>query len=193
MTRTALCPVCRLPLASGDGAAAEGRCSRCGVSLERPQTPEALFAEVAALARKDRLIDAIRYYRGLTGAGLKEAKDAVELIASGGRPQLSPKALQQLTGTLPADDGLPPAQRAELEQLLLAGKKIQAIKRHRELTGSGLKEAKDAVESLEAVLRSAYPLPFPGDVNRPKGSNTGVWVVLAFVLGLLVAFLLLRR
>ncbi|MFG2225505.1 hypothetical protein [Streptomyces sp. NPDC048644] len=35
---------------------------------------------------------------------------------------------------------------AEIDELLGQGKKIQAIKRHRELTGSGLAEAKTAVE-----------------------------------------------
>ncbi|GAA5069020.1 ribosomal protein L7/L12 [Nocardia callitridis] len=36
---------------------------------------------------------------------------------------------------------------AELDELLARGKKIQAIKRYRELTGSGLKDAKDAIEA----------------------------------------------
>ncbi|MEU6326566.1 ribosomal protein L7/L12 [Streptomyces sp. NPDC047049] len=35
---------------------------------------------------------------------------------------------------------------AELDALLAQGKKIQAIKVHREVTGSGLAEAKEAVE-----------------------------------------------
>ncbi|MFG1792444.1 ribosomal protein L7/L12 [Nocardia sp. NPDC049149] len=35
---------------------------------------------------------------------------------------------------------------AEVDELMAQGKKIQAIKRYRELTGAGLKEAKDAVE-----------------------------------------------
>ncbi|MFG2860997.1 ribosomal protein L7/L12 [Streptomyces sioyaensis] len=35
---------------------------------------------------------------------------------------------------------------AEIDELLTQGKKIQAIKVHRELTGSGLVEAKEAVE-----------------------------------------------
>ncbi|MFI9357012.1 ribosomal protein L7/L12 [Streptomyces lydicus] len=35
---------------------------------------------------------------------------------------------------------------AEIDELLARGKKIQAIKVHRELTGSGLAEAKEAVE-----------------------------------------------
>ncbi|MGO4617616.1 ribosomal protein L7/L12 [Nocardia sp. 2YAB30] len=42
---------------------------------------------------------------------------------------------------VPSGDGL-----GEIDALLAQGKKIQAIKRYRELTGSGLKEAKEAVE-----------------------------------------------
>lgn len=38
----------------------------------------------------------------------------------------------------------------EVRAHLRAGKKIQAIKIYRELTGTGLKEAKDAVERMEA-------------------------------------------
>ncbi|MFD6161530.1 ribosomal protein L7/L12 [Nocardia sp. NPDC060256] len=38
---------------------------------------------------------------------------------------------------------------AEIDTLLLHDKKIQAIKLYRELTGAGLKEAKDAVESRQ--------------------------------------------
>jgi hypothetical protein len=36
----------------------------------------------------------------------------------------------------------------QVQSLLMQGKKIQAIKVYRELTGVGLKEAKDAVEQL---------------------------------------------
>ncbi|GAB7033246.1 ribosomal protein L7/L12 [Streptomyces sp. NPDC021749] len=35
---------------------------------------------------------------------------------------------------------------AEIDELLAQGKKIQAIKLHREVTGAGLAEAKEAVE-----------------------------------------------
>lgn len=42
----------------------------------------------------------------------------------------------------------------DLEQLLSAGKKIEAIKLVRERTGLGLKEAKDAVERLEDLIRN---------------------------------------
>jgi len=38
----------------------------------------------------------------------------------------------------------------EIRNLLASGRKIDAIKRYREETGTGLAEAKDAVESMEA-------------------------------------------
>ena len=41
----------------------------------------------------------------------------------------------------------------DLEQLLSAGRKIEAIKLVRERTGLGLKEAKDAVERMEALMK----------------------------------------
>ena len=46
---------------------------------------------------------------------------------------------------------------ASPEQLLRAGRKIEAIKRYRELTGVGLKDAKDAVEALEAGRSASLP------------------------------------
>ncbi|TJZ56036.1 hypothetical protein FCH28_12305 [Streptomyces piniterrae] len=49
--------------------------------------------------------------------------------------------LTHLGAQEPADPGM-----AEIDELLRKGKKIEAIKLHRELTGSGLKEAKDEVE-----------------------------------------------
>jgi large subunit ribosomal protein L7/L12 len=44
------------------------------------------------------------------------------------------------------------AHERELRRLLAARQKIAAIRRYRELTGAGLKDAKDAVERLEAGL-----------------------------------------
>lgn len=46
---------------------------------------------------------------------------------------------------------------ASPEQLLRAGRKIEAIKRYRELTGVGLREAKAAVEALEAGRSVSLP------------------------------------
>lgn len=53
--------------------------------------------------------------------------------------------------TIVVPDGLRGGEAPdEIETLLRAGRKIEAIKRHRELHGSGLKEAKEAVEQMAA-------------------------------------------
>jgi len=43
-----------------------------------------------------------------------------------------------------------PASNPEIQDLLAKGNKVQAIKRYRELTGVGLKEASEAIERFEA-------------------------------------------
>jgi hypothetical protein len=47
----------------------------------------------------------------------------------------------------------------DIRGLLLAGKKIEAIKQYRESSGLGLKESKDAVELIENELRKTGQLP----------------------------------
>lgn len=46
-------------------------------------------------------------------------------------------------------EGLPPEAAGEITALLDAGRKIEAIKRAREITGLGLREAKDMVDDAE--------------------------------------------
>jgi ribosomal protein L7/L12 len=45
---------------------------------------------------------------------------------------------------------LDPGEQAEIRNLMAAGRKIDAIKHYRELTGSGLKASKELVEALVA-------------------------------------------
>jgi ribosomal protein L7/L12 len=90
--------------------------------------------EVFSLLERGQKIGAIKLYRERTGAGLKEAKDAVESIQRG---QAAPSG--------PASDR---GFEEELVSLLEQGQKIGAIKVFRERTGAGLKEAKDAVEAI---------------------------------------------
>jgi ribosomal protein L7/L12/outer membrane protein assembly factor BamB len=63
-----------------------------------------------------------------------------------------PEALRSYSKSSRADanaNGIPDDIEAEIMQFVRAGKKIEAIKEVRELSGLGLKEAKDAVEALE--------------------------------------------
>lgn len=89
--------------------------------------------------RAGQMIQAIKLLRERTGLGLKEARDAVE-ARKAALPPAAPPA--------PAAGGSDP----EVDRLLRAGDKIGAIKRHRQITGLGLKECKDAVEARAAVL-----------------------------------------
>jgi ribosomal protein L7/L12 len=105
----------------------------------------AALSEVYLLAQQGNKIQAIKRYRELTGVGLKEAKDFVEAMPLTGAspPRITPAGI-------PTQGGAPAASADLSEVYLLAqqGNKIQAIKRYRELTGVGLKEAKDFVDRL---------------------------------------------
>lgn len=93
------------------------------------------------------------------------------------------------------------AKLAELGRLIGAGNKIGAIKLYRETFGSGLKEAKDAVESLAAgrpveVARTFemggnvmlnpqqmlnWPQPVAQPAARSTSSSTGVWIWVSII------------
>lgn len=117
------------------------RCPACGALLD------GLEGELLALLGQQKMIEAVKLCRERTGLGLKEAKDLVDGLAAGRR------------GILPAPAPKPPAGPldAELLALLKAGKTIEAVKLHRERTGLGLKESKDAVDALAARERLKLP------------------------------------
>lgn len=96
------------------------------------------------LIRAGKKIEAIKRYRELTGASLKEAKDAVELVESGRSATLPPKSalIRQVNDS-------------EIEAQIRSGHMIDAIKLYREKNGVGLKEAKDAVEAWRDRIRAS--------------------------------------
>jgi ribosomal protein L7/L12 len=118
-----------------------------------------------ALAAGDK-IDAIKIYRLATGAGLAEAKHAVEAIEAG-RP-LEPGPLDAA-----GNDAVEAIQAA-----LFAGRKIQAIKLYRESTGKGLKESKDFIEALEVELRRTDPTRFTAPAAKGCGTAMLVFLIL---------------
>jgi ribosomal protein L7/L12 len=113
-----------------------------------------LFSEQAQMYRGDDAIEymlisgnkinAIKLYRQRMGVGLKEAKDAIDRMALELKIAQSKESKQTERGQVDPD---------ELQRLILAGQKINAIKYYREVTGVGLKEAKEAVDWLEAQMR----------------------------------------
>jgi ribosomal protein L7/L12 len=90
-------------------------------------------------------IAAIKLYREITNLGLKEAKDAVEAMLSG-TPVVIPEPVQ--AGL--QDDAL---LEERIKRLLMERKKIEAVKLYREANHCGLKEAKDAVDLIQAEMR----------------------------------------
>jgi large subunit ribosomal protein L7/L12 len=131
------------------------RCQNCGSWIEQavasasptqgagdptPQ-PNDFEGLILSLVKQGHKIAAIKLYREQTGSGLAEAKAAVETLAAG----------QRIERRNAEADGI---KAESLEGQVLAfmqgQKKIEAIKLYREQTGVGLKEAKDAVESLAA-------------------------------------------
>ena len=118
-------------------------CPKCGAAIFANGTVDAGWtaapatdADLASLVRQGQKIEAIKRYRAQTGAGLAEAKAAVEAIERGEKAP---------SGT---DAPVPSGVDDELWELLKKGDKIEAIKRYRLRTGASLAEAKAAVEAL---------------------------------------------
>jgi ribosomal protein L7/L12 len=121
--------------------------------MDTPSLQQLLDDIKAAIAAGNK-IAAIKLYRDATGAGLAEAKDAVELIAAGKPPPSGAAAT-------------PSADAAQdVSALLAAGKKIEAIKAYRTATGVGLKEAKDAVDALEGRINPGAVLARDAAMRR---------------------------
>jgi ribosomal protein L7/L12 len=109
-----------------------------------PTASRAPDDEIRDLLAQGNKIQAIKRVREITGMGLKEAKDYVEAL-----PQAP--SLNELTTVQPAQPVSLDVEQ-EARRLLASSGKIQAIKRVRELTGWGLKEAKDYVDALEGPI-----------------------------------------
>lgn len=111
-------------------------------------------------------IEAIKLLRSATGLGLKEAKDVIDRYQSG----------NPLTHT--AADSINQLPASVLDALQ-QGNKIEAIKRLREQTGLGLKEAKDAVEAKGAGTANGYR----PTIVKPRTMGAGWWLAGLALLG----------
>lgn len=98
MIESFFCPNCAAPL-DYDGVQAVLHCPYCGSALAvkqpvaagpaagpaaDPQLPDPSLAEVAALFRAGRRVQATIMYREITGASLAEASQALDRFAGGG-------------------------------------------------------------------------------------------------------------
>ncbi|WP_175490809.1 ribosomal protein L7/L12 [Clostridium gasigenes] len=99
---------------------------------------ENIDVELKNLIEEGKKIKAIKRYRIVTGLGLKEAKDYVDLLSKSNNTVISDAVVENID--------------VELKNLIKEGKKIKAIKKYRIVTGLGLKEAKDYVDSLSEKI-----------------------------------------
>ena len=93
MIQSIQCPNCSAPL-NFDGSQVVVKCAYCGASMSiaqsipgvpilDPQVPDPSLTEVATLVRAGKRVQATIRYREITGAGLKEAKQALDRFVAG--------------------------------------------------------------------------------------------------------------
>jgi len=118
------------------------RCPSCGAEQpERgPIASPALEDELCALIQQGAAIPAIKRYREVTGAGLAEAKRAVDALIESGSFSSTSNSSRGATQNLESD----------VLSVLSREGKIAAIKLYRDRTKVPLNEAKAAVEEIAA-------------------------------------------
>jgi ribosomal protein L7/L12 len=79
---------------------------------------------------------------------------------------------------------LTPEQRQAFADALYAGRKIEAIKQLRELSGLGLKESKALIDKLEAELRTVHPERFTA--KSSKGSCAVALLIIIVMTGVVI-------
>ena len=93
--------------------------------------------DVLRLIQAKQKLLAIKLYRELHNCGLKEAKDAIDVMAVEGVPKIKGSTSAKKNQT---DD--------EVRRLVETNQIIEAIKLYRKIHGCGLKEAKDAIDNM---------------------------------------------
>ncbi len=140
-------------------------------------------SDVRRLLTEGKKIEAIKLIREMTGLGLKEAKDAAEAMEAG-----QPFTLPQRPS--PASSAEPLAETdswIEIDRLMRSGNKIGAIKRHREAFGTGLAEAKQAVE-MRAAGQAIPQAPRPPQTEEPQtlAQRLGIPGVVVGLVGVMI-------
>ena len=111
-----------------------GQCPHCGAPMDRPNAD--LEQQVWSLLDQGQKLEAVKLYKGQSGASLREAKQAVEAMQAGADPPSPPHTGSDL--------------EAELLRMLGRGDKLEAIKLYKDQRGVALLEAKQTVASLAA-------------------------------------------
>ncbi len=122
----------------------QGRIAQNAPRRSRPTLPAPrgkLDGEIRQLLTQGQKIEAIKRVRQVTGWDLTKAKHYVEALSNA-----SPLEPPRQNRPVSLDNK---QLHLIVRQLLAQGQKIEAIKRVRQQTGLGLKEAKDYVDQLE--------------------------------------------
>ena len=152
--------------------------------MTTPPLPQDVIDAIASGHR----IEAIKRLREAARIDLKTAHDAVEAWVEG-RPLPSLPDMSVSPAVLPraAASVLP----EDVRDALASGNKIEAIKRLREATGLGLKEAKDLVEAHEAgvpvsMQAASKPAtaPMPTVVSGRGGAGRGMLIAVVVAVAL---------
>ncbi len=160
------CPQCRR-----DVAPESRKCPHCEAELKAgswANTPEWQLQVLDLLDRGEKL-NAVKLYKEHSGLTLLEAKKAVEALARG-------EAMPSSSFNQP-EACIDSATESELVRLLGRGEKLEAIKLYRKVTGSGLKDSKEAVEAFAV----GHGLEVPGSGCLSVLLLIAVFVVLAVV------------
>jgi ribosomal protein L7/L12 len=109
---------------------------------KRQKPPVDAAAGIRDLLHEGRRDEAVDLYAKFAGVDLYTAQDAVDEIER-----------EMRLADAPDEPGkMSLLERGEIKELLQQGNKIEAVKRYRELSGLGLKEAKDAVDDMARGL-----------------------------------------
>jgi LSD1 subclass zinc finger protein len=167
--KTLTCPSCGAPL-EFDGSSSLVKCKFCkttavipGVQAQQVAVTPAALEEIRGLAQRGNLLEAIRRYRELANVGLKEASDAVDMLASGHVVE----AHTVFTGPLSAEETGRILE--EVQDLLRSENKIEAIRRYREATDVSMVKAREVVERVEATLKG-LPVPTTPEISGTPAS-----------------------
>lgn len=136
---------------------------------DEPLPDPDLLPELTRLLAAHQKIEAIKRLHEATGWGLKESKDYVEALERG-ESVPAPAPASPPAPYAPALEDLPDTVLALLEM----DRKIEAVKVVREVTGWGLKESKDYVDTFERQRAGAMVPVAPPRTYPPARTPTGL-------------------
>jgi ribosomal protein L7/L12 len=158
------------------------KCPKCGAALFEDQAAPAVGrassatdGDVVSMLEQGRKGDAVRMYREQTGAGMREAIAAVDLLERG---ENAPAARSNAaSANIDAD------LKSDLWALLQSGQKIAAVRLYRARTGGTLRTAR---ETVEAVAREHGIVP-------QRSGCFGVLLLCLVLPGLLIGMIVAGR